>query len=191
MQSYNLTLGANTIVPDILQVHLEQLYGSNVFRISPLNFSIDLYTSRYYLWYNVSYIFSSSLKLDANTQVVAKISSENNSVPASSCHRDGNVEEIFSRLGFAMHVREIRPEKTILDRDVQKCRPTPFNEMLYSQVSKEILSCIHHCKLNISNGQRLDSFKETLPNCSGKTADTCYQRALNKARKAIDRKGLK
>ena len=29
MQSYNLTLGANTIVPDILQVHLEQLYGSN------------------------------------------------------------------------------------------------------------------------------------------------------------------
>ena len=63
--------------------------------------------------------------------------------------------------------------------------------MLYSQVSKEILSCIHPCKLNNSNGQRLDSFKETLQNCSGKTEETCYQRALNKARKVINRKGLK
>ena len=59
----------------------------------------------------MSYIFSTTLKLDANTQVVAKICSENNSVPASSYHRDGNVEEIFSKLGFPMHVKEIRPEK--------------------------------------------------------------------------------
>ena len=82
LQSHNLTLGINTIVPDVLQVHFEQLYGLNVFKISPLNFSTDI--SKYYLWYNLSYIFSSNLKLNDNTQVVTIISSENNSVPASS-----------------------------------------------------------------------------------------------------------
>ena len=45
MQNHNLTLGTNTIVPDVLQVHFEQLFGSNVFKISPLNFSIDIYLS--------------------------------------------------------------------------------------------------------------------------------------------------
>ena len=37
----------------------------------------------------------------------------------------------------------------------------------------------------------MDSFKETRPNCIGKTEETCYQRALNRARKVINRKGLK
>ena len=184
----NLSIGINRI-PDpysdnSLLVDFEQLYGMNIFKITPLNVSPPLTNI---LDYNLSYIFENSTILEKKIKEVGiYLSTENNSIAATGQFRDGVTEELHFKIGLAVHINEISPEKIVLDPALQDCRPKPYIEMLFDKISKEIMTCAKPCQ-PFSYGKHLNKVLGELPFCQNSLELKCF----NNLSKTYDKLSLK
>ena len=91
----NLSIGINDI-SESLRIDVEHLYNVSVFKITPLNFSNDLLPD-----YVLSYTVDEYLMNDYNTTIEfgVRLSTENNSQPANGIFRDGDGDELHSKVG--------------------------------------------------------------------------------------------
>ena len=164
----NLSIGTNNI-SNTLQADFEQIYGVSLFKITPLNFShgdpLD---------YDLYYYFEESLLLGNKTfQVGIRVSTENNSIPLSSQTRDGDAEELLLNVGSVLFINQIRPEKYIYDKNIQKCREIPYNELLLKMIANRVWSCPNPCT-PYYYGRHLDAILDKLPSCRSDTELQCF-----------------
>ena len=164
----NLSIGINDI-SDCLQVYVDQIYNSSVFKITPLNFSSDKP-----LDYELAYTVDKSLLHNHTTiEFGIRLSTENNSHPINNIFRDGDGDELSSKVGRLMQINQIKPEKIIYNQQIQKCRSIPYTEIIFRKIAADILTCPIPCKPYYV-GKHLDSLLGEIPFCKSKKESQCF-----------------
>ena len=166
----NLSLGINNIGGS-LHVDFQRVYDLSVFKITPLNFSGDIP-----LDYNLTYIFAPQVIRSIQTiQVGTRVSTENNSIAVTSTFRDGDGDELLSKVGWLMQVNQIKAQKIIHNQDIQKCRSLPYNHLILRKVASDIRNCSFPCIPSYINKKQSDSYFHKIPTCESEEDKRCFR----------------
>ena len=81
----------------------------------------------------------------------------------------------------------VTPIKYLFDlHHLHKCRKKPFNELLLQEVARDQFSdCAIRCRPAKGLGKRLDKIIESLPYCTNKTGEECFDRVLKRIEPTI------
>ena len=159
-------------------IDVEELYEGNVFKITPYQHRMDSnYHDMKYVFHNTTYFDNDTLK----ATIVFQLSTENGSVSIAEHQpiymNDGDPRIINLKLGEGALLKAY-VEKTIYIDDTEECRREPFNDILFSKFSQQVLQdCPKPCRPKKSYGKNLDSiFAKTLKFCENKSNEFCFQK---------------
>ena len=167
-----------------LRVRFESLYGLNVFKISPVN-----YMPGTPLDYALTFTFEEK---DVTGATIA-LAPENNSVTGSLLidnykRYDGKYQVYEGKVGSTTIIT-YSPEKEKFMEGLNVCRNTPFNELFFRQVSKDIERCEKPCtSKNQGFGQSLDKILGHLPYCKNEAERDCFENIAQNAHEQIVKK---
>ena len=117
------------------------------------------------------------------------ITTGHNAVPIITPYppQDGAFTVITSPLGTANYI-SMTPNKNIFLPGHAGCRNKPFNEIVFTQLAKEIHNkCAVVCQ-PFSYGKHLDSILGFLKICSNATENRCYKKVLLSIAEGINEK---
>ena len=148
-------------------IDVEELYQGNVFKITPYQHCMDSnYHDIKYVFHNTTYFDDDTVKVN----IIFQLSTENGSISIAGHQpiymNDGDPKIINLKLGEVALLKAY-VEKTIYIDDTEKCRREPFNDILFSKFSQQVLQdCPKPCRPKRSYGKRLDSIlAKTLEFC--------------------------
>ena len=178
----NLTFGQNKVSGG-LNVFFEQLYGANFFKITPENFTPSMS-----LDYCLTYIFEHSIASKI-IGVGLSLRPENSSVHVNSRPNMNGYERNFQMKIDQYGNYVFKQERTIHLKSKERCRNSPYNELVLKELFKQLQKCTKPCKngqiWGDMYGKRLDRIMELLPFCNSTQETECYLDKLAHAEKSV------